>query len=34
VHASVRGATLGIPPLLVWVSNRGPLSGSGTLSGG
>ena len=25
---------IGIPPLVYWISNLGPLSGSGTVSGG
>ena len=32
--ASSRGAVLEIPPFAVLMSNRGPLSGSGTLRGG
>ena len=32
--ASLCGAILEIPPLLLLTSNRGPLSGSGTLHGG
>ena len=31
---SLRGVDLGIPPLMYWISNLGPLSGSGTVSGG
>ena len=32
--ASLRGASLEIPPFAFLISNRGPLSGSGTLHGG
>ena len=32
--ASLRGANLEIPPFAILISNRGPLSGSGTLHGG
>ena len=32
--ASSRGASLEIPPFAFLISNRGPLSGSGTLHGG
>ena len=32
--ASSRGASLEIPPFAVLLSNRGPLSGSGTVHGG
>jgi hypothetical protein len=32
--ASLRGAILEIPPFAFLISNRGPLSGSGTLHGG
>ncbi len=32
--ASLRGASLEIPPFAILISNRGPLSGSGTLHGG
>jgi hypothetical protein len=32
--ASSRGASLEIPPFALLLSNRGPLSGSGTLRGG
>ena len=32
--ASLRGASLEIPPFALLISNRGPLSGSGTLRGG
>ena len=32
--ASLRRANVEIPPWLFWSSNRGPSSGSGTLSGG
>jgi hypothetical protein len=32
--ASPRGASLEIPPFALLMSNRGPLSGSGTLRGG
>jgi hypothetical protein len=32
--ASLRGATLEIPPFAFLVSNRGPSSGSGTMRGG
>ena len=31
VGASLRGATLEIPPLWTWMSNRAPLSGAGTI---
>ena len=34
VNASLRGVTLGIPPLQYWVSNMQPLSGWWTMSGG
>ena len=34
VNASLRGASLEIPPFALLMSNRGPLSGSGTLHGG
>jgi len=34
VGASRRGVNLEIPPLAWWSSNLGPLSGSGTVSGG
>ena len=34
MHASVRGAVVEIPPCVWRVSNLGPLSGSGTVSGG
>ena len=32
--ASLRGASLEIPPFAILMSNRGPSSGSGTLHGG
>ena len=32
--ASLRGASLEIPPFAILISNRGPSSGSGTLHGG
>ena len=34
MDASLCGANLEIPPCLCWDSNHGPLSGSGTASGG
>ena len=34
MDASLRGAILEIPPWFVYVSNLGPLSGSGTVHGG
>ena len=33
-NASSRGASLEIPPFALLMSNRGPLSGSGTMHGG
>jgi hypothetical protein len=32
--ASACGAILEIPPLSIWMSNRAPLSGAGTVHGG
>ena len=34
MDASLYGVNLGIPPLVDWISNLGPLPGSGTVSGG
>ena len=34
MYASMCGVNVGIPPLQCWISNKCPLSGQGTMSGG